>query len=407
MHSYRCLRHAELMLTDCIGRLKACPTFRMTSSILIFCLMAGGGALGAQAAETPTPAPLPDIAVRVRAKDISRVQGVRQNHLYGVGVIVGLSGTGDGGELARNLLSNVLERTGITIEASKLTGENIAAVKVTAMLPAFAKEGGTIDVTVSSMDDAKSLRGGVLLPTPLYGLDREVYVLAHGPLSIGGFSFEGSSGSVSKGHSTVGRIPDGGLIEREVPCSLEKDGVLGLVLKEEDFTTATRLAKAVNEVFPNSATSLDAKLVQVKVPTEYSGSDQLVPFISRLRQIELVPDDAPARVVVSERTGTIVVGGRVRISRVGISHGNITVVISESKSVSQPTPFSQGSTELTDETSIDVEERKGYMHVLGPGVSVTDLASALNKLGVTPGDLCAILQGIKRQGALHAELVIM
>jgi len=379
----------------------------MTSSILICCLMAVAGAPGARAAETPAPDPPPETTVSVRAKDISRVQGVRENHLYGTGVIVGLTGTGDGGELARDLLSNVLERTGISIEASKLTGKNIAAVKVTAMLPAFAKEGGTIDVMVSSMEDAKSLRGGVLLPTPLYGLDREVYVLAQGPVSIGGFSFEGASGSVSKGHSTVGRIPDGGLVEREVPCTLEKDGVLGLVLKEEDFTTATRLAEAVNEVFPNSATPLDAKLVQVKVPTEYSGSDHLVPFISRLRQIELVPDDAPARVVVNERTGTIVVGRRVRIGRVGISHGNITVVISESKFVSQPTPFSKGTTELTNETSIDIAERKGYMHVLGPGVSVTDLASALNKLGVTPGDMCAILQSIKRQGALHAELVIM
>ena len=347
------------------------------------------------------------VAPIVRVKQVAVVQGVRENQLLGYGLVVGLNGTGDSSEAAQQLARNMLERMGLTLDADGFDSKNIAAVMATATLSPFAKKGARLDVTVESLLDAKSLQGGVLLQTPLYGADRRdgiAYVVAQGPVSIGGFSFEGAAASATKNHPTVGRAP--GIVEETVPCTLQQEGIVELTLREPDFTSAARLAAAVNTAFPDSAAAADGATVQVTVPTQFRGDGRLVDFIAQLEHLEMTPD-VPARVVFNERTGTIVATQAVRISRVGISHGNITVVIRETPRVSQPPPFSPGDTERIDDTAIEVQERTAYMHVLEGGVSLTELADALNKLGVTPRDMIAIFQMVKAAGALHAELVNM
>jgi flagellar P-ring protein precursor FlgI len=349
------------------------------------------------------------VAAKARVKDIARVQGVRDNQVFGVGLMVGLNGTGDSSQLSQQLARNMLERMQLSVAPSDLGAKNIAAVMVTATLGPFAKKGSRVDVVVSSLADAKSLQGGELLQTPLYGADREdgtAYVVAQGEISIGGFSFEGAAAAVAKNHPTVGRVPNGGIVEEEVPFVLENAGSVGLTLVDPDFTSATRLATAINTTFPDAASALDGATVKVQVPGEFRGNGRLITFIAQLEDLEISPD-VPARVIINERTGTIVAHQRVRVSQVGVAHGNITVVIRETPTISQPLPFSQGTTQEVKGTSIEVQERTAHMHVLEPGVSVTELAGALNKLGVTPRDMIAIFQAIKAAGALHADLVIM
>ena len=345
-------------------------------------------------------------APSVRVKDITSVAGVRENQLIGVGLVVGLNGTGDSSNLALQMAQSMLERMELSVPAQDLAADNIAAVVVTATLGPFAKKGTRLDVSVASMVDASSLQGGKLLQTPLKGADNEVYVVAQGEISIGGYSVGGTNASVQKGLPTGGRIPNGGIVEEEVPCVLETEGTLQLTLAEPDFTSAMRLADVVNQRFPGSAAAMDGASVEVAVPEEYFARGELVRFISTLGEMQTTPD-VPACVLINEKTGTIVVHQNVRISPVGISHGNITVVITEDRRVSQPQPFSDGTTEITSGTGVEVQEHEGHLQVFEPGVRITDLADALNKLGVTPLDMITIFQAIKASGALHAELKVI
>ena len=371
--------------------------------VALLCLLpsaAMGQAFGA------VPASATTTSVGARLKDIAVVQGVRPNDLIGYGVVTGLNGTGDSTVVSRQLLGNLLERLHLTAGATALNAKNIAAVMVSASLPSFAKEGSAIDVTVSSYGDAKSLAGGILLFTPLKGADGEVYAIAQGPVSVGGYSFSGAGGQAQKNHPLVGRIPDGATIERETQTRVLHDGLIALTLRHPDFTSAQRLADAINKAHQGSAKAVDSASVQVEVPEEFQSKDTIVQFISRIEDILVVPD-AVAKVIINERTGTIVAGSFVRIHRVAVSHGNLTLSISESAKVSQPNPFSDGQTVVTPETTIDANEEESQLYVLEEGVSVETIAQALNALGATSRDMICIFQALKAAGALHAQLVIM
>jgi len=340
-----------------------------------------------------------------RIKDIARIEGVRSNQLVGVGLVVGLAGTGDGKGAGIQMVSNMLQKFGISVPASDLRMRNVAAVSVTAELPPFARPGDTIDVTVSSIGDAKSLQGGFLLQTPLTAADGRVYAAAQGAISIGGFGASGGGSSVQKNHATVGRIPEGAIVEGRVVSDLVRDGKITLLLHQADFTTSSRIASVINQVFtPDTARALDGSAVEVSVPAAYS--DRVVDFVSTLAELPVVPDTG-ARVVINERTGTVVIGHRVRIATVAVAHGGLTVRIQATDVVSQPPSFSDGETVVTTEVDIEAEEQTGSVTVLRSGANVDDLVKALNAVGATPRDIIAILQAIKEAGALYGELVII
>jgi flagellar P-ring protein precursor FlgI len=282
----------------------------------------------------------------------------------------------------------------------------VAVVTVAATLPAFVRPGTRIDCLVASLADAKSLQGGVLLQTPLLGADRQVYAVAQGPVSIGGFAAGGAAASVQKGHPTVGRVPNGALIERAVQVTLTADASLTVCLREPDFTTAARVAEAVNQRFADAARTVDGGTIRIAIPRAHRRPDQLIPFIAQLEELAVRPD-APARVIVNERTGTIVGGAHVRIAQVAIAHGSLVVVTKESADVSQPAPLSEGQTVTVPNTQVDVREPGRRVFVIEETPTVADVARALNALGVTPNDIVAIFQAIKRAGALPAELIIM
>jgi len=362
------------------------------------------GPVTSLAARPGTPAAVQPLGVRL--KDLVVVQGVRDNALLGYGIVTGLNGTGDGTIVSRQLLANLLERLHLTANRVALNSKNIAAVMVSAELPPFAKEGSTIDVIVSSLGDAKSLAGGVLHFTPIYGADGQVYAIAQGPISTGGFAFAGAGGQTQKNHPQVGRIPNGAKIELEPEVRMLHRGVMLLTLRQPDFTTAERVAEALNQTHPDMATALDAASVRVQVPEPLRTEDNIVRFIASIEDTMVVPD-AVARVVINERTGTIVAGTHVRIHRVAVSHGDLTLTISENPEVSQPNAFGQGDTVVTERTTIEARETPARLFVLEEGVSVDIIARALNALGVSPRDMICIFQALKAAGALHAELVIM
>ncbi len=342
-----------------------------------------------------------------RLKDLVNVDGVRTNQLVGYGLVVGLNGTGDGDQTKFTVQSvvNMLERFGIRVDRQQVKLKNVAAVMVTAELPAFVRQGQKIDVLVSSIGDAKSLQGGTLLLTPLRGPDGKVYALAQGPISIGGFAAGGAGGSVQKNHPTVGRIPSGAVVEREVPVDINDKGVLRLSFRQTDFTTVERAAEVINAFLGGPfATPLDGRTVSLTVPPKYRR--HVVKLLADIGDLSVEPD-VPARVVIDERTGTVVMGENVRISKVAIAHGNLSVQIKEGASVSQPPPFSGGSTVVVPKTEITAKEEKARLVVLEEGASVGELVRALNAVGATPRDLIAIFQAIKAAGALQAELVIM
>lgn len=353
------------------------------------------------------PAPGVHGPMTVRLKDIAQVQGARENQLLGWGLVVGLNGTGDSSEITSEILRDFLERHRRAIDPDDIEAKNVAVVTVTATLPAFARPGTRIDVLAASVSDASSLQGGVLLQTPLMGADRRVYAVAQGPVSIGGFAAGGAAASIQKGHPTVARIPSGALVEKAVPVTLTTDHTLTICLREPDFTTAARLATAVNERFPGLAQTHDADgTIRVRVPAEARKPGQLIPFIARLEEITVRPD-ARARVIVNERTGTIVAGAYVRIGQVAITHGSLVFVTKESADVSQPAPFAGGDTVTVPNTQVEVRERDQRMVVIEETLTVSDVARALNALGATPNDIVTIFQAIKRAGALPAELVSM
>jgi flagellar P-ring protein precursor FlgI len=346
----------------------------------------------------------------VRVKDIARVQGVRENSLYGYGLVIGLNGTGDratASPFTSQAIASMLQRLGITVPAINLNGRNVAAVMLTTKLPPFAKPGTTLDVTVSSLGDSSTLQGGTLLLTPLLGPDGHTYALAQGPLSVGGISASGQSGdSVQKNHPTVGRIPNGAIVEREVPMALDPASIT-LTLNSPDFTTSVRLAQAVNAAgVGDVARAVDPSTVVVSVPPGRQA--RLMEFIAQIETVTLHVD-APARVVINERTGTVIMGSQLRISTVAIAHGNLTIQIKEDKQVSQPQPFAPpGSQTVTvPKSEVTIKEDKGQLVIVPEGANIGDVVQGLNALGVTPRDLIAILQAIRQAGALMAELEIM
>lgn len=351
---------------------------------------------------------LPQFALAVRIKDIAAFDGVRENQLIGYGLVVGLNGTGDSDQTKFPVQSlvNTLERMGITINRADITVKNVAAVMVTAALPPFAKQGNSLDVLVSSVGDSKSLAGGTLLMTPLKGADSQIYAVAQGGVLTNSFSYGGQAASVQKNHPTAGRVPGGALVERELPNVLAGRSQLRLNLHQPDFTTASRVAAVINNKFKTTVASLtDPGSVQLAIPDDYQG--KTVEFVAALERLEVNPD-VMARVVLNERTGTIVIGENVRISTVAVSHGNLTLYVKETPKVSQPAPFSNtGDTKVVPRTSIKVTEDRGSLAILQQGANIGDVVRALNALGVTPRDLIGIMQAIKAAGALNAELTVI
>lgn len=340
-----------------------------------------------------------------RVKDIAMVAGARDNQLVGFGIVTGIAGDGDKNPVyTLQTVANFLQRFGLNVPAATLSSKNVAAVVVTADISAFKKNGSRVDVTVSSMGDAKTLQGGVLMQTPLVGADGKAYAAAQGALSIGGISGGNEGASVQKNHPTTAQIIGGALVEREIPTEIVRDNTIELLLREPDFTSSARLALAINQVFTNSTESLDSTTVRVKIPEGLQGS--VVDFIARVEGIE-VDADTPARIVINERTGTIVATSRIRISSCAVSHGNITISIANSFDASQPQPFSlKGDTVVTPRTDTSVTEQQGRLVPLPELPTVEKVASSLNSLGVTPRDMMAIFQAMKQAGALHAELVM-
>lgn len=342
-----------------------------------------------------------------RIKELARLKGVRSNQLVGYGLVVGLNGTGDsaGTQFTIQSLVNMMERLGVTVDPDKVKVANVAAVIVTTNLPPFARTGSSIDVSVSSVGDASNLAGGTLMMTPLKAADGKIYAVAQGSISTGALAYGGKAAKVQKNHPTAGRIPGGALVEREVPFVFGQQRELNYRLKDSDFTTVARMSEAVNQHFGSKiARSLDAGQMQVTVPDGYR--DREVEFVSELERLNVTPDTV-ARIVVNEKTGTIVMGDRVRISTVAVSHGNLNLVISEKTNVSQPNPLANGQTVVSPSTQVDVSEDKGNLVVLEQGVSIGDVAAALNAIGATPRDLIAIFQAIKAAGALYADLVVL
>jgi flagellar P-ring protein precursor FlgI len=343
-----------------------------------------------------------------RIKDLASVEGVRQNQLIGYGLVVGLNGTGDtlnNIPFTKQSLQAMLERLGVNIRGQTLRTGNVAAVMVTANLPAFATQGTRIDVTVSAMGDSKSLQGGTLLVTPLLGADGNVYAVGQGSLAIGGFSAEAEAAKVTRGVPTVGRISNGAIIEREIDFALNRLPNLRLALRNADFTTAKRIAAAVNDFIGiPTAEPLDPSTVQLAIPKEYAG--KVVALLTEIEQLQ-IETDLPAKIVIDERSGIIVLGRDVRVSTVAVAQGNLTVSISETPQVSQPAPFSRGRTEVVPRSKVGVTEDGKRLALVREGMSLQQLVDGLNALGIGPRDMIAILQAIKAAGAIQADIEVM
>ncbi|NDE91000.1 MAG: flagellar basal body P-ring protein FlgI [Alphaproteobacteria bacterium] len=349
-------------------------------------------------------------AASVRIKDITDIDGVRDNMLVGYGLVVGLNGSGDSlsnSPFTAKSLVGMLERLGINTRGDSLKTKNVAAVMVTATLPPFSAQGSRIDVTVSTLGDAKSLAGGTLLVTPLMGADGEVYAVSQGSLVIGGFTASGNASTVTKGVPTTGRIANGAIIEREINFQLADMPNLRFNLRNPDFTTAKRIAEVINNEMKAEVAVADDRS-NVTVTIRDKNKDKLVGLITRIERLEVEPDEV-AKVIIDEQSGVIVMGDNVRISRVAIAQGNLTVRITEAPQVSQPNALSSGgSTQTVDRTDIDVSEGEGKkMAVFSPGVTLQELVHSLNALGIGPRDMITILQSIKAAGALQAEIQVI
>lgn len=342
-----------------------------------------------------------------RIKDLSSVQGVRSNQLVGYGLVVGLDGTGDNASFTDQTFRNMMEQFGITIPEGEDSGsDNIAAVSVQATLPPFAKPGQEIDITVSSLGNADSLRGGSLLLTPLRGADGRTYAVAQGNMVVGGFGAEGEDGSSIKVNiQSTGRIPNGAMVERSVPNAFSEGDYLTFNLHRPDFTTAKRMSDTINDLLgPSSAYAVDAASIRVTAPRD---ANQRVSFLSVLENLEITPGEESAKVIINSRTGTIVVGQHVRIDPVAITHGDLTVTIQNNLEAVQPEGLTAGQTVVVPETDIGIEEEDSPMFLFGPTVTLNDLVEAVNEVGAAPGDLMAILEALKSAGALRAELIII
>ena len=365
---------------------------RLGSLLIIVLFLIGVGSSVAAAAETAT----------TRIKDIARLQGVRNNQLNGMGLVVGLNGTGDSSKANAEVVANALAKWGVRVNASELKVKNIAVVAITANFPPYLHQGDAIDVQVSSVGDAKSLQGGILLQTPLVGADGQVYAVAQGPIYVGGYAVSSRRASQQKNITTVGMISNGAIVEREVPMQLDYNGRLRWALNKPDFTTAARLADTINEnIAIGAARAIDMGLIEVLIPNDYLSNP--ISYIAEIENLPVTPDGI-AKVVVNERNGTVVVGDKVRIASVAVTHNNITVKINSETTVSQPNPFSMGQTAITTRDSLDVQEEEGNMVLMPTGTDIGTIVRALNAVGTTPQDIIAILVAINQSGALYGVL---
>lgn len=346
----------------------------------------------------------------VRLKDLATISGARENQLVGYGLVTGLNNQGD-----RNLtytlqsLSSLLRNFGVTLPATDMQSKNVAAVMITASIPAFAKPGAKLDVTISSIGDAKSLQGGILPQTPLFGADGNVYAVAQGQLAIVGFSSGESDASLVKNHPTVGRIANGAIVEEQIPTTIESNGIMQLLFRQPDFTSVARAESAINKKFPNSksavAKAINASTINLRIPDEYY--DNAVGFVQAIEEIGIDPD-VRARVIVNERTGTIVATSSVQISACAISHGNLTISVATTPNVSQPNPLApqNAQTVVTNGTQVNIDETTSTLIPTPDLPTVEEAAQYLNSLGVTPRDLISIFQAMKNAGSLHAEIIV-
>ena len=347
------------------------------------------------------------VSLAARLKDVADIEGVRGNQLYGYGVIIGLNGTGDGKiDFTNKSLSNLFERLGIRVDPKDIKVKNVASVLVTTSLPAFARPGSKLDVTLSSMGDAKSIQGGTLLMAPLRGADGNVYAVAQGAVSVGGFAVEGGGDAAQKNHPTVGVISGGATVERAIPFDLFQSKKIRIVMREADFTTVNNVTSQINNFMGRPlAVAIDGASIEVPLSGELMRDP--IGLVSRLENIE-VPLDIGAKIIVNERTGTIIMGENVKVSKVALAHGNLSIAIRSETGVSQPEALSQGATTVVTNTDINVGEEKQSLQVIGGGqVTLGELVNALNSLGATPRDLISIFAALKRAGALQADLVIM
>ena len=340
----------------------------------------------------------------VRIKDITEVEGARGNQLTGVGLVTGLNGTGDNSQMAVQMMRNMMRNFGVTLEARSVRTRNLAVVALTANLPPYVRPGQTIDVNVNTMGNASNLQGGVLVQSPLRAADGQVYAVAQGPVIVGGSSAQGAAASRTQNVPTAGRIPGGAIVEREVPADYAMGGQVALLLRQPDHTTSQRIADAINRVYGVVAYAVDAGRVEINLPGQYVQAPNA--FLANMGGIEIEPD-APARVAVNERNGTVVMGGNVKISAVGVAHGNLVVNVGESPQVVQPETLGGGVTAVVPRTDITVDEEGGSMIAMPATTTVRDMVRVLNSLGARPRDIIEILQAISRAGALHGELVIM
>jgi flagellar P-ring protein precursor FlgI len=346
-------------------------------------------------------------ALGERLKDITSIAGVRNNQLIGYGLVVGLDGTGDKTAFTIQSLRSMLTKLGVTVPPGvDLKSKNVAAVSLHAELPAFAKPGHSIDVTVSSIGEAKSLRGGTLLMSPLKGADGNIYAIAQGNVIVGGLGVAGSDGSsITVNVPSVGRIPGGASVERSVPTPFSTGNSITLNLHSPDFTTANRVVEAINNSFgTGTAYAMDGGSIKVRAPRDTS---QRVAYLSELENIMVSPGEAPAKVIVNSRTGTVVIGKHVQVNPAAVTHGNLTVTISSRPQVSQPEPFSEGETVVVPQTEIEVAQENRRMFLFEPGTSLDEIVRAINQVGAAPGDLVAILEALKEAGALRANLIVI
>ncbi|BBD07910.1 flagellar basal body P-ring protein FlgI [Desulfovibrio ferrophilus] len=349
----------------------------------------------------------PMTADAVRLKDIASFGGVRNNDLVGYGLVVGLSGTGDkssGSQFTIQSMVSMLDRMGVAVEQAQLKPKNVAAVMVTARMPVSSKPGSRLDVTVSSLGNAQSLLGGILLLTPLRGVDGNVYALAQGALALGGVSVQGAAAGAQKNIATVGSIPNGASVERGVPFKFNNQDELTLQMNVADFSTTMSVVEIINETLGQDfAKADDVSTVRLRIPQEFKGN--LVPLMASLENLEVSPD-SKAKVVVDEKTGTVVLGRNVRLSKVAVAHGNLQIVITEGTDVSQPAPFGGGETVAAPSTEINVQEENRRL-IMMEGATLQELIDGLNSIGATPRDLISILKTLKTAGALHADLEVM
>ena len=379
---------------------------KYNSNIAIVTIIAALTAPTLQAAESPRATLLDQGGVRI--KDITFMQGARDNQLVGFGLVIGLQNTGDKDTVySKQSMANLLQKYGLSVPAASVSSKNVAAVMIVVDIPPFMKNGSRIDVLVSAIGDATSLTGGVLVQTPLIGADNRVYAVAQGPVSNNALTAGTDNATVTKNHPTVGQVVGGALVEKEIPVTLVRDNFIDIVLREPDFTAAARMAEAINLKFVQSSRALDGNTVRVQLPSLYQASP--IDFIAQVQAIEVVPD-SKARVIINERTGTIVATARVRVSSCAIAHGNIVVTIAKSADVSQPSAGSTGgATTIIPADTVTVTEEGGPTRRLTPFremPTVEQVATSLNALGVSPRDMMAIFQALKQAGALQAELII-